>query len=44
MKTGIIYIIKNRLNDKVYIGQTTTDIKTRFNQHCKNSTLKSSVR
>lgn len=41
MKTGIIYIIKNRLNDKVYIGQTTTDIKTRFNQHCKNSTLKS---
>lgn len=41
MKTGIIYIIKNRLNDKVYIGQTTTNIKTRFNQHCKNSTLKS---
>lgn len=41
MKTGIIYIIKNKLNDKVYIGQTTTDIKTRFNQHCKNSTLKS---
>ena len=41
MKTGIIYIIKNKLNDKVYIGQTTTNIKTRFNQHCKNSTLKS---
>lgn len=41
MKTGIIYIIKNNINDKVYIGQTTTDIKTRFNQHCKNSTLKS---
>lgn len=41
MKTGIIYIIKNKINDKVYIGQTTTDIKTRFNQHCKKSTLKS---
>lgn len=27
MKTGIIYIIKNNINDKVYIGQTTTDIK-----------------
>lgn len=41
MKTGIIYIIKNNLNNKVYIGQTITNIKTRFNQHCKNSTLKS---
>lgn len=41
MKTGIIYIIKNNINDKVYIGQTITNIKTRFNQHCKNSTLKS---
>ena len=40
MKTGIIYIIKNKINKKVYIGQTTTNIQTRFNQHCKNSTLK----
>ena len=35
MKTGVIYIIKNKINDKVYIGQTTTDIHTRFTQHCK---------
>lgn len=39
-KTGLIYIIKNDLNNKVYIGQTTTNIQTRFHQHCKNSTLK----
>lgn len=40
MKTGLIYIIKNDVNNKVYIGQTTTDIHTRFNQHCKKSTIK----
>lgn len=40
MKTGIIYIIKNKINKKVYIGQTTTDLQTRFNQHFKNSTIK----
>ena len=39
MKTGTIYIIKNKINDKVYIGQTTSDIKTRFNCHCKKSTI-----
>ena len=39
MKTGTIYIIKNIINDKVYIGQTTTDLKTRFNQHTKKSTI-----
>lgn len=40
MKTGSIYIIRNTVNDKVYIGQTTVDIKTRFYQHCKNCTIK----
>lgn len=39
MKTGIIYIIKNNINSKVYIGQTTTNLQTRFSQHCKKSTL-----
>lgn len=39
-KTGLIYIIKNTINDKVYIGQTTTNIRTRFCQHCKKSTIK----
>lgn len=41
MKTGLIYIIKNDLNNKVYIGQTTTTtIECRFSEHCKPSTLK----
>ena len=41
MKTGLIYIIKNNVNNKVYIGQTTSSLTTRFHQHLKNSTLKS---
>ena len=30
---GLIYIIKNNCNDKVYIGQTTTSIKHRWDGH-----------
>lgn len=30
---GYIYKISNNINDKVYIGQTTTTIKYRWNQH-----------
>lgn len=41
---GVIYIIKNRVNSNVYIGQTTRDIKTRFREHIlcakNNSTTK----
>ena len=33
MRSGIIYIITNSINDKVYIGQTLIDINTRFRQH-----------
>lgn len=33
MHEGYIYIIKNYKNDYVYIGQTSTDIPSRFNQH-----------
>lgn len=40
-KYGTIYIICNTINDKVYIGQTTLDIESRFKQHIKKSTLKS---
>lgn len=40
MKTGQIYIIKNKINDKVYIGQTTTNYLVRFSQHCKPSAVK----
>lgn len=37
MKTGIIYIIKNKINNKVYIGQTTTDLSTRFKEHLRRT-------
>ena len=30
---GLIYIIKNNCNDKVYVGQTTTSMKQRWNHH-----------
>ena len=30
---GYIYIIKNTINDKVYIGQTSRTIQARFQQH-----------
>lgn len=30
---GLIYIIKNHCNDKVYVGQTTTSMKQRWNHH-----------
>lgn len=40
MKTGSIYIIKNNINDKVYIGQTTMTVRERFMCHMKPSTAK----
>ena len=39
-RTGSIYIIKNTVNEKVYIGQTTMTVKERFMQHMKPSTIK----
>lgn len=39
-QTGSIYIIKNKVNDKVYIGQTTTTVHERFMQHKKPCTRK----
>lgn len=32
---GYIYIIKNKINDKVYIGKTNLSIEKRFKQHTK---------
>lgn len=32
-KYGRIYIIRNKVNDKVYVGQTTVSIKLRFQNH-----------
>lgn len=34
MSYGNIYKITNNVNGKIYIGRTTKDIETRFNQHC----------
>lgn len=35
MRNGRIYIIKNKCNNKVYVGQTTLSIEDRFKQHKK---------
>lgn len=40
MRTGSIYIIKNDINKKVYIGQTTMTVHERFMTHMKPSTAK----
>ena len=33
MKIGYIYIIKNNINNKVYIGQTRMSVEARFKKH-----------
>lgn len=40
MREYSIYIIRNRINEKVYIGQTSQSVMDRFYQHKKPSTLK----
>lgn len=40
MKVGSIYIIRNTVNNKVYIGQTTMLVSERFAAHIKPSTSK----
>jgi group I intron endonuclease len=32
---GKVYIIRNDINDKVYIGQTVRSLKQRFDAHCQ---------
>lgn len=34
MKEGIVYILRNKINDKVYIGQTIQPLMDRFRRHC----------
>lgn len=36
-ETGVIYIITNVCNNKVYIGQTSKTIEERFAVHVKNA-------
>ena len=40
MRTASIYIIRNTINDKVYIGQTTMTVRERFTCHMKPSNTK----
>ena len=40
MKFGSIYIIRNTVNKKVYVGQTTMSVSERFAAHMKPSTAK----
>lgn len=35
-----VYIIKNHINDKVYIGQTSQKVHARFRQHIKSSSVR----
>jgi len=37
MYTGWIYVIRNSINDKIYIGQTSKTLKIRFNEHKRDS-------
>jgi group I intron endonuclease len=37
MFVGYIYVIRNKLNQKLYVGQTAKDLSTRFKGHCKES-------
>lgn len=37
---GIIYIITNSINDKVYIGQTIQSLKDRWYEHCRKACSK----
>lgn len=39
-KTGKIYVLKNKINDMVYVGQTTATLHERLLQHLKPSTRK----
>ena len=35
---GVIYIIKNNINNKIYVGQTTKNFNKRYNYNLYNST------
>ena len=34
-RTGSIYVVRNTVNDKVYVGQTVRTVKERWNDHLK---------
>lgn len=44
MESCSIYVIRNKINDKVYVGQTWGKIKRRFVVHCQKSTSNNCVK
>ena len=34
---GIIYLIKNKINNKCYIGQTIRSLEKRWKEHCSKT-------
>lgn len=40
---GYIYVIKNDINSKVYIGQTIRNLDIRFKEHCRNKCSKNEL-
>lgn len=43
MRKGYIYIITNKVNNKQYVGQTSRDIWTRFDEHCYDDRSTSAI-
>ena len=39
MKKGYIYLITDKTNNKKYVGQTSRDIWTRFEEHCRSKIM-----
>lgn len=37
---GIVYLIRNQVDGKCYVGQTTRDFKVRYMEHCLASSAK----
>ena len=42
-KLGYIYLITNKKNGMQYVGQTSRDIPTRFNEHCYDDRSRSKI-